>query len=128
MSDIEGDEPVFFPQAILKLKERFSCDELNFFDPSSDFTEDVADIHLLDQLAKGSYGIVYNAAIGSDKYAVKVEDLRTGVEEQLNILSELTVLQSLPHECLVKFFGAGYLSKSAIEAKVGFTTILIVFM
>jgi serine/threonine protein kinase len=111
-------EAVFFPEAIKKLKERLSSDDLNFFDPTCDFTVEVSDIHLLDKLAEGSYGVVYKAAIGTDMYAVKVEDLRTGVEEQLNILSELTLLQSLPHECLVKYFGTGYLSKSSAEAKV----------
>ena len=44
-------------------------------------------------------------------YAVKVEDFLPG-EEQTNLLVELSILQSYPHERLVKFCGAAYLAKS----------------
>lgn len=118
MSDEGMNEVLFFPEALRKLKERLSCDDLNFFDPSCDFTVEASSVNILDKLAEGSYGVVYKASIGGEMFAVKVEDLKTGVEEQLNILSELTMLQSLPHDALVKYFGAGYLSKSSSEAKV----------
>lgn len=122
------DSSVFFPEALRKLSQRFIGEDLNLFDPSKDFTFDVSELHLLDKLAKGSYGVVYNAAIGGKKYAVKVEDLRTGVEEQLNILSELTVLQSLPHDNLVKYYGTGCLSKSLAEAKVSVIRVILSYL
>lgn len=113
-----NNQPIFFDIAMNKLKKRFPIEDINFFDPKHDFNIDVSTIMLCDQIAKGSYGIVYNGVMRREKYAIKVEDLRTGVEEQVNILSELTILQSYPHECLVRFFGTGYLSKSLSEAKV----------
>jgi serine/threonine protein kinase len=118
MNENETDDPIFFNLAIEKLKKRFPIDEMNFFDEKNDFNIDVSTIMLSDQIAKGSYGVVYHGVMRREKYAIKVEDLRTGVEEQVNILSELTILQSFPHHCLVKFFGTGYLSKSLSEAKV----------
>jgi serine/threonine protein kinase len=63
----------------------------------------------------------------SDEHvAVKIEDLKAEggaqqqqeEEEQVNVLAELTVLQSLTHPRLVRFRGAGLLRKSAVEAKV----------
>lgn len=36
----------------------------------------------------------------------------------MNLLVELSILQSLPHERLVQFFGAGYLCKRDGDAKV----------
>ena len=121
VSDSEAlSQAIFFPLAIEKLKKRFPVDDMNFFDERNDFNIDVSAIILSDQIAKGSYGVVYHGVMRREKYAIKVEDLRTGVEEQVNILSELTILQSFPHHCLVKFFGTGYLSKSLSEAKVYF--------
>jgi serine/threonine protein kinase len=114
----EIDSPIFFDSAIEKLRKRFPVDDVNFFDPKCDFNIDISAIKLCEQIAKGSYGIVYNGVMRREKYAIKVEDLRTGVEEQVNILSELSIFQSFPHECLVKFYGTGYLSKSHSEAKV----------
>jgi serine/threonine protein kinase len=118
INENESENPIFYNLAIEKLKQRFPVDEMNFFDEKNDFNIDVSTIMLSDQIAKGSYGVVYHGVMRREKYAVKVEDLRTGVEEQVNILSELTILQSFPHHCLVKFFGTGYLSKSLSEAKV----------
>jgi serine/threonine protein kinase len=114
----ETDSPIFFESAMEKLRRRFPVDDVNFFDPKCDFNIDISSIKLCEQIAKGSYGVVYNGVMRREKYAIKVEDLRTGVEEQVNILSELCILQSFPHECLVKFYGTGYLSKSHSEAKV----------
>jgi serine/threonine protein kinase len=118
MDPILEENPVVLEKSMDKLRCRFPVEDLNFFDPRIDFTLQVSEIMLLDQLARGSYGVVYNGIMNREKYAVKVEDLYTGIEEQVNILSELTILQSLPHEHLVKYFGTGYLSKSQAEAKV----------
>ena len=47
----------------------------------------------------------------NEVYAVKLEDFIQG-EEQTNLLIELSILQSYPHERLVKFCGAAYFAKS----------------
>jgi hypothetical protein len=62
-------------------------------------------------LSLGSYGTVYKATMDGGNYAVKIEDFHEGDEEQVNLLVELTMLQSFPHEKLVKFFGAGVFVK-----------------
>ena len=69
----------------------------------SDFADDCDQLDFREQIASGSYGRVYTASVGSNTYAVKVEDFNDGDEEQANLLVELTILQSLPHERLVKF-------------------------
>ena len=56
----------------------------------------------------------------SEKVVVKIEQLGAGDVEQVNILTELTVLQSISHgnRNLVQYYGAGKLHKSPSEAKV----------
>ncbi len=108
---------IFSKEAREKLRTRLPTEELNFF-TMSDFNINVLDITILDQIARGAYGIVYKGSMNGKKYAVKIEDFRVGVEEQVNLLSELTILQSLPHERLVSYQGAGYISKCDSEAKV----------
>lgn len=86
----------------------------------SDFAEDCDQLDFREQIAAGSYGRVYTASVGSNTYAVKVEDFHDGDEEQANLLVELTILQSLPHERLVKFIIAGcdQISTSPKEYKI----------
>lgn len=76
-----------------------------------DFDIDCSDINITDELARGSYGIVYKGFMKSKVYAVKVEEFLAG-EEQTNILVELSILKSLNHERLVKYHGCSYISKS----------------
>ena len=101
-------------------EQRFPEGSLDFFQ-CSDFNVDCSTIQLVDELAKGSYGTVYAGVMCGETYAVKIEEFSDGVEEQVNLLVELTVLQSLPHEKMVRFFGAGYLAKT----NVGATKIMI---
>ena len=80
---------------------RFPDGSLDFFQ-CSDFNVDCSSIQLVDELAKGSYGTVYAGVMHGSTYAVKIEEYSDGVEEQVNLLVELTVLQSLPHEKMVR--------------------------
>jgi hypothetical protein len=60
-------------------------------------------------------------SLSGQDVAVKIEQLGVEVEEQANVLTELTVLQSLQslqHDNLVRYSGAGKIMKSATEAKV----------
>ena len=107
----------FADEAKFGATQRFPDGTVDFFEPS-DFIIDCSSVLLNDELAKGSYGIVYNGTIGDESYAVKIEEFTEGIEEQVNILVELTMLQSYPHERLVRFFGAGFLPKSTVGAKV----------
>jgi hypothetical protein len=75
-------------------------------------------VALLDELAKGSFGIVYRGIMDGETYGVKIIDFNPNIEEQINVIIELTMLQSLPHERLVKFKGAGYLPTPSTGAKV----------
>ena len=86
----------------------------------SDFADDCDQLDFREQIASGSYGRVYTASVGSNTYAVKVEDFHDGDEEQANLLVELTILQSLPHERLVKFIIAGcdQINASSKEYKI----------
>ena len=101
---------------------RFPGGSLDFF-CSSDFCIDCSSVQLNDEIAKGSYGTVYAGVSGLDgeSVAVKIEEFSCNVEEQVNLLVELTVLQSLPHERMVRFVGAGYVTKT----NVGATKIMI---
>ena len=83
-----------------------------------DFCVDCSAIELHDELAKGSYGVVYAGRINGETFAVKIEEFSDGNEEQVNLLVELTMLQSFPHEKMVRFHGAGWLPKTHVGAKI----------
>jgi len=116
----QWEVPLTFSQGALDgLRRRLAvdnrADSFTFFD-AEHFDVEVSNISLLDQLAKGSYGVVYKGALNGLSYAVKIEDFLPGVEEQINLLVELTILQSLKHDRLVSYFGSGYLSRSSSGA------------
>lgn len=132
-SEHAAKETAFFsPAAVEKLRTRFSGlhsegGGVHVFNPESDFSIDAHAVVLQEQLAKGSYGVVYAGLYNGEKVAVKIESLGPGEEEQVNVLTELTVLQSLCppsslssplHPRLVGYRGAGKLLKSPTEAKV----------
>jgi hypothetical protein len=100
---------------------RFPDGSLDFFE-STDFSIDCPSVSLLDQIAKGSYGTVYKGMMNGNIVAVKMEDFHEDAEEQVNLLIELSMLQSYPHKNLVKFFGAGFLPKSATGEMVVHST------
>jgi hypothetical protein len=102
----------FSSNALEGAEKRFPDGSLDWFLPS-DFTVNCTTITLIDQIAKGSYGIVYKGVMNGSIVAVKIEDFHDEDEEQVNLIVELSMLQSFPHERLVKFYGAGYLPKSS---------------
>ena len=103
--------------------KRFPDGTVDFF-ISSDFTVDCATVSLNGVLARGSYGIVYRGTWNGEVYAVKIEDFTTGVEEQINLIVELTLLQSLPHDRMVRFYGAGYQADSFSGPKVPYNILI----
>ena len=76
----------FSPAALTGLRNRFAVDgavnDLILFD-SSHFRVDVGNISLLDQLAKGSYGVVYKGALNGGTYAVKIEDFLEKAKKEI---------------------------------------------
>lgn len=90
--------------------KRFVSSDIDFFE-NEDFSINSSKINLADEIARGSYGVVYKGYMEGNTYAIKVEDFIAG-EEQTNMLIELSLLQSLSHPRLVQFCGASYVSKS----------------
>jgi hypothetical protein len=98
---------------------RFVGGYVDIFLPS-DFQLDCSSIVLHDELAKGSFGVVYKGTLEGEMetYAVKIVEYNANVEEQVNVIIELSVLQSLPHDRLVRYRGAAYLPTPSLGAKV----------
>lgn len=97
--------------------KRFPDGCVDFFSSFVDFTIDCSKIKICQLLAKGNEGSVYSGLLENENYAIKVEELHSGVQEQANLIVELTILQSLPHDRLVRFMGAG-LSNTPVGSKV----------
>ena len=114
---MESNESVFSDAAKSGSLMRFPDGTVDFF-ISSDFTVDCASVNLDRVLARGSYGVVYKGIWNGEVYAVKIEDFTSGVEEQINLIVELTLLQSLPHDRMVRFYGAGYQADTFSGPKV----------
>lgn len=114
---VASKDPSFTDQAKTGAFNRFPDGSVDFF-VSSDFNVDCTTVNLNSVLARGSYGVVYDGTWNGESYAVKIEDFATGVEEQVNLIVELTLLQSLPHERMVRFYGAGFQSESLSGPKV----------
>ncbi len=118
MSDPDSKE-VFLPGVQDGFKKRFPNDDFKISE-ESDFGVDTSDIVLLDQIARGAYGIVYKGVVKGKTYAIKVQEAVPALEEQINILVELTLLKSLHHERLVSSYGSSRIveKRSPFEVKV----------
>ncbi len=79
---------------------------------SGTFDIDVNDLVLQDQLARGAYGVVYKGLIKGKTYAIKVLDLVDCMEEQVNILVEIALLKTFPHDTLVAYYGCSHITDS----------------
>ena len=66
------------------------------------------DIVLVDRVSSGAFATVYTGLFRGKYYAVKKEPLHAEGDSQANLLIELSLLQSYPHERLVKFVAAAY--------------------
>lgn len=102
---------LFDNKVLSEVKNRFPCDSLDIFN-ANDFNIDLKKLDILGKLANGSYGDVHHGVYNDRKVAIKViEILPThNIQEIVNILIELSLMQSLPHDKLVKYAGAGYRS------------------
>lgn len=108
----------FLPDVLPGFYKRFPVDDI-VHNTEPQFDINTSDIVLLDQLARGAYGVVYKGLIKGRTYAVKMLDMLPAVEEQINIYLEITLMKALPHERLVSFYGASYIldKRSPLDAK-----------
>ena len=98
---------LFSSAAVEKVRLRF-CDRFCVYD-TEDQMVDPQQIILSHQLAKGSYGTVYQGTYqGTQSVAIKVEDFPSGTEGQANLFAELSILKVLAHERVVQHMGTGY--------------------
>ena len=102
-----GIRPLFAEAIVKAVNERYS-NLIKPFDPNS-FELQAKNVHIGEELAKGAFGTVFKATLDNVAVVVKSECIssyRTG--ELVNLLSELTFLQSTTNEHIVKFIGAGF--------------------
>lgn len=62
---------------------------------------------------------MYKGLVDGSLHAIKIEDLHQEDEEQVNLIVELSMLNSYPHPNLVKFYGAGWVPRAGTDEKVG---------
>jgi len=102
-------------QNITYLNENISesIETTNFvklFDEETDWNISYDSLNLLEKIAQGSFGVVYRASIEGSKesIAVKVQDVsENNLEEQINLLIEITCAKFFSHDNLVKCLGVG---------------------
>lgn len=114
-----GAPDPFLPGVREGFRKRFPNDDVVISD-APDFGIDPSEIVLLDQLARGAYGIVYKGIVKGKSYAIKVQEEVPALEEQVNILVELALLKSLKHDRLVTSSGSSRIieKRSPFEVKI----------
>ena len=91
-------------------RKRLPADSIKLLE-ESDLSVDSSSIRLIREIGRGILTTVYEGEIGHNKVAVKVESLTTSITRQTNLLLELSILQSLSHPRLIRFYGAGCCSQ-----------------
>lgn len=89
----------------IEVEKRFSGESIDWFLPS-DFSYEKDSVSILDEIAKGAFGTVHKAMVNNELKVVKIQEFPDDIQEEVNLLTELTILQSFPNERLVNFFGA----------------------
>lgn len=90
---ISAPMDVFLPGVQEGFRKRFPNDDLEISE-ESDFGIDTNDIVLLDQIARGAYGVVYKGIVKGKTYAIKVQEAIPAEEEQVKDTTEIHICGS----------------------------------
>jgi serine/threonine protein kinase len=97
--------PLFSSEVMESLCNRFP-ENVDFFQQSDcNIERDNLQIH--ESIAKGAFGTVHKGEYNGKKVAVKIQNVPVTIREECtNVLVELSLMQSMPHERLVSYIGA----------------------
>lgn len=98
---------LFRDEVIKTCEDSFPEKSLDIFN-YNDFNVDVNELQLLEEVGKGAYGHVRSAMYHGRVVAVKIQPIPDQVQMCANIMIELSTMQSLPHDKLVRYIGAGF--------------------
>lgn len=114
-----AQELIIFRSEILKAcEDAFPGNTLDIFN-YNDFNIDISDLHFKEEIGKGAYGYVLSATYQDQPVAVKIQSIPPdNIQQCTNILIELSTMQSLPHDKLVRYIGAAHRMSSSGIAEV----------
>ena len=107
----------FSQAAVIYARKRLPVDSIKLLE-ELDLSVDSSSIRFIREIGRGVLSTIYEGEIHDKKVAVKVESLTTSMTRQTNLLLELSILQSLSHPRLIKFYGADCCSKQANKREV----------
>jgi len=101
------DNFLFSSKIYDSLALRFPDSCVDFFQPG-DCILDRSKLEILEPpIARGAFGMVHRGIYDGENVAVKVQKVPVEVtEECTNVMVELSLMQSFPHEKLVSYIGA----------------------
>jgi hypothetical protein len=109
---------IFRPEILTACEDAFPGNTLDTFN-YEDFNIDISELKFEDEIGKGAYGNVQCASYHDQPVAVKIQAIPPdNIQQCTNILIELSTMQSLPHDKLVRYIGAGYRTTSSGIAEV----------
>jgi len=112
---------LFSDQIKEELRKRFPDNSIDFFLPE-DWNLDESALQIFDSIARGAYGTVHKGEYNGEIVAVKIQTVSSSApEECANVMVELSLMQSLPHEKLVPYIGSTC-TISENEIKVAFSS------
>lgn len=97
--------PLFSSEIIEALCRRFP-EDVDFFQVA-DCNIDRENLQIHESIAKGAFGTVHKGEYNGKKVAVKIQNVPISIKEECaNVMVELSLMQSMPHERLIQYIGA----------------------
>lgn len=101
-----------------ELQKRFPDNSIDFF-LSGDWNLDESKLTIFESIARGAYGTVHKGEYNGEAVAIKIQTVSSAIpEECTNVMVELSLMQSLPHEKLVPYIGSSCSILENEEVKV----------